>query len=146
MAPLVSPSVIYDDPTTRNTFVPHCIDAIYVAPSMLHYCNIKYWVPSTHKIHISISARIYPEHCKVTTISDADKNLIAASDLLPAMKAEVPNTAKAKLRRAKALQDLTAIIDNTPDAREAPNNTPTVSTSTDATSPRVIQKTPIIHQ
>ena len=95
---------------------------------------------------ISISARIYPEHCKVPTILEADKTLIAASDILTAMKAAVPHTTKAKLRHVKALQDLTAIIKNNQDAREAPTTTPTVSTSTDATSPRVIQKTPIIHQ
>ena len=74
------------------------------------------------------------------------KSLIAASNLLTAMQAAVPHTAKAKLRHAKALQDLTAIIENTQDARDAPTTTPTVSTSIDATSPRVIQKTPIVHQ
>ena len=63
-----------------------------------------------------------------------------------AMQAAVPHTAKAKLRHAKALQNLTAIIENTPNAREAPTATPTVPTSTDATYPRVIQKTPSVHQ
>ena len=77
---------------------------------------------------------------------EAYKTLIAAPDLLTAMKAAVPHTTKAKIRHAKSLQDLTAIIKNTQDARDAPTTTPTVSTSTDATSPRVIQKTPIIHQ
>ena len=105
MAPLWSPVVIYDNPTTRNTFAPHCTYTIYIAPSMLHYHNRKYWVPSIHKMRISRSARIYPEHWKIK-----------------------------------------AIIKNTQDAREAPTTTPTVSTSTDAISLRVIQKTPIIHQ
>ena len=41
MVPLGSPAVINDDPTTRNNFAPHCTDAIYVAPSMLHYRNRK---------------------------------------------------------------------------------------------------------
>ena len=113
---------------------------------MLHYRNRKYWVPSTHKMRISSSAIIYPEHCKLPTISEEDKNIIAASDLLTAMRVAVPRTTKAKLRHAKALQALTAVIDNTQYVRDAPTTTPTVSTSTDATSPRVIQKTPIIHQ
>ena len=38
------------------------------------------------------------------------------------------------------------IIENTPNDREAPTTTPTVFISTDATSPRVIQKTPSVHQ
>ena len=50
------------------------------------------------------------------------------------MRAAVPHPAKAKLKHAKALQDLTEIIENTQDAREAPTTTPTVSTSTDVTS------------
>ena len=52
------------------------------------------------------------------------------------MKSAVPNTKKSKLRHAKALQDLTAVIENTQDAREAPTTTPTLSTSTYATSPK----------
>ena len=146
MAPLGSPAVIYDNPTTRNNFASHFTDAIYVEPSMIHYRNRKYWVPSTHKMRISSSTRIYPDHCKIPTISEADKILIAASDLVTSMKAAVPNTKKEKLRYGKALQDLTAIIKNTQDVRYAPTTTPTVSKSTDATSSRVIQKTPIVHQ
>ena len=138
MAPLVLLELIYDDPTIRNSFRPNCTVAIYVAPSMLHDLNRKYWVPSTHKMRISRSARIYLEHCKIPTTSEADKTLIATSDLLTGMKAAVPHTKKAKLRNAKALQDLTAIVENTPTTREAPTATPTVSTSTDTTSPRVI--------
>ena len=136
LAPLGSPAAIYDGPTTRNTFSPHCTDAIYVAPSMLHYWKRKYWVPSTQKMRISSSARIYPEHWKVPTILEADKTFIAESDHLTAMKAAVPYTLKAKLKHAKALQNLTAIIENTPNAREDPTATPTVSTPTDATSPK----------
>ena len=143
MAPLGPPAVIYNNPTTRNIFLPHCTDAIYVAQSMLHYRNRKYWVPSTHKMLISSSARIDPEHFKILTMSEADKTLIAESDLLTAMRAAVPHTTKEKLRHVKSLQYLTAIIDNTQDARDAPTTEPAVSISTDATSPRVIPKTPI---
>ena len=146
LAPLGSPAVLYDCPTNRNTFAPHCTDAIYVAPYIIHYRNRKYWVPSTQKLRISSSAKIYPEHCELPTISEADKTLIAASDILTEMQAAVPHTAKAKLRHAKALTNLTTIIKNTPNAREAPTATPTVSTSTDAASPRVIKKTSSIQQ
>ena len=104
LASLGYPAVLYDNPTNRNTIAPHCTDAIYVAPSMLHYRNRKYWVPSTQKMRISSSARIYPEHCEVTTILEADKTLLTASDLLAAMQAAVPHTAKAKLWHAIALQ------------------------------------------
>ena len=52
LAPLGYPAVLYNDPTNRNTFAPHCTDAIYIALSMLHYCNRKYWVPSTQKMRI----------------------------------------------------------------------------------------------
>ena len=62
------------------------------------------------------------------------------------MQAAVPHTMKAKLRHTKALQNVTAIIENTPSTREAPTANPTVSTSTDATYLRVIQETPSVHQ
>ena len=97
-------------------------------------------------MRISSSAKIYPDQYEVPTISEADKTIIAASDLLMVMQSAVPHTAKAKIRHAKALQNLTAIVKNTPTTGEAPTATPTVSTSTDATSPRVIQKTPSVHQ
>ena len=146
LAPLGSPAVLYDDPTDRNNFAPHCKDAIYVAPSMIHYLNSKYWVPINQKMRILRSARIYPENCEVPTISEADKTLIAASDILAAMQAAVPHTAKAKLRHARALQNLTAIIKNTPSMRVDPTATPTVSISTDATSPGVIKEKPRVYQ
>ena len=47
LAPLGSLAVLYDEPTDRNNFAPHCTDAIYVAPSILHYLSRKYWVPYT---------------------------------------------------------------------------------------------------
>ena len=72
---------------------------------------------------------------------ESDKTLIAASDLLVEMQAAEPHTAKAKLRHAKALQNLMVIIENTPTTREAHTATPTVSPSKDATSPKVIKKT-----
>ena len=107
---------------------------------MLHYFNRKYWVPSDQKMCISSSSKIYPEHCAVPTISEVDKTIIAAYDLLIPMQAAVTHTAKAKLRYAKALQNLSVIIKNTPNKMEAPTATPTISTSTDSTSPRVIIK------
>ena len=96
--------------------------------------------------HISSTSKIYPEHCKVPTISEVDKTLIVAYDLLTAMQAALTHTEKAKLRHAKALQNLTAIIENTPNVRDSPTATPIVSTSTDATYQRMIQKTPRVHQ
>ena len=97
-------------------------------------------------MRISSSVKKHPEHCEVRTILEGDKTLITASYLITAMQAAVPHTAKAKLRHAKELQNLTAIIENTSNVREAPTATPTVSTSTYTTSPRVIQKTPSVHQ
>ena len=105
LAPLRLLSVLYDDPTNRNTFAPHYTDTIYVAPSMLHYCNRKYWVPSTQKMRISSSAKIYPEHFEVPTILEADKTLITASDILMAMQAEVPHTAKGKTKACKRISE-----------------------------------------
>ena len=87
-------------------------------------------------MRISSSSNIYPEHCEVPTISEADKTLIAVSDLLAAIQAAVPHTAKEKLRHAKALQILTAIIKNTQSPRVTPTDTPPVSTSMDATYPK----------
>ena len=97
-------------------------------------------------MRISSSARIYPENCKIPTISEAEKTLITASNLLTSTKSAVPHTTKEKRRHEKALQDLTAITENTQDAREASTTTTTVSTSKYATSLMVIQRTPIIHQ
>ena len=97
-------------------------------------------------MRVPSSARIYPEHCEVPNISETEKILIATSNLLAAMQSVVPYTAKAKLRHAKVLQNLTAINENTPSTRMAPTTTQTVSKLIDATSPRVIKKKPRVHQ
>ena len=141
--------IIFNDAETRASFENHGEDCFYVGMAKYHY-RLKEFLWHLH-VHIARtqSAKLYPTHCKVPTISQSDLTLIAASDLLQEMKILVP-TAESKIRHAKILQRLGAILSNNPPKRvdtNAPQRVEQSATSSNSlTSPRVIKGTKLIHQ
>ena len=141
--------LVYESPETRSAYAPHATDAIYVGPSYKHYQAKRFYVPLTRSYRISDSYKEYPAHCNMPTISEEDETIVAADALLTSLQGTTPSNATTKLRHAKALQQLTAIITNSASPRVDEVAAPRVgspSTSTNATSPRVIQNTRYVHQ
>merc|ERR1711938_83511 len=107
LAPIGTPAIVHDDPGARGTFAPHGTDRFYVGPAMHHYRNQTFFIPATRRYRTTGTRELYPAHCQVPTISEADRTLLAAQELLTTMGATVPTTAKQKLRHISALQQLT---------------------------------------
>ena len=61
--------------------------------------------------------QIYLVHCKLPTISEEDKTIIAATVLVRELNHTVPVSAAIKVKHAAVLQKLTAIINNQPAPR-----------------------------
>ena len=157
MAPIGTPAVVYEDPDEQGTWAPHGTDAYYVRPAMEHYRNQKFWIPSTRRFRITGSRAIYPAHCTVPTISEADSTIIAAGHLLKALQKTTPFTVNKKIRLAEAITTLTSILNNEPPQRvgNAPpprvtsmntNNLLPASTSSNTTTREAVRKSPHIHQ
>ena len=85
-----APAVVYKDPSKRGTWALHGTDAYYVGPAMEHYRHKKIWVPTTQRFSSTGSQSIYPAHCNVPTISEANQTRIAAGELLKAIRQAMP--------------------------------------------------------
>ncbi len=49
LALLGSKEFVYDDPTTRASWVPHGTNAYYVGPAFKHYCCLRFYMPGTRQ-------------------------------------------------------------------------------------------------
>ena len=107
-------------------------------------------IDKTKKIRTNGTYRIYPAHCAIPTIPKADKSIIAATELVRELNASTPSNAAIKCRHAKAIQQLTAILTNTPFLRVGDNAAPRVerqqSSSIDHTNRQTILSTKYVHQ
>ena len=165
LAPLGTPAVVYDDPSVRGSWAPHGTDAFYVGPCIDHYRLQRFFIPSTRRYRDTGTRELYPAHCNVPTISEADRTLLAAQDLLQAARVTIPNSAAQKLSHIAAIQKLTEILDKTQQprvagtrpprvARAAPprvtpaqehSTNPTHSTAANPTDPKIVRAAPRIH-
>ena len=80
-------------------------------------CTIDYWNFSSLACAATKKTGTYkvmPMHCKVPTISEQDKTVIAATELIEALRETAPSVATDKSWHATTIADLTAIITDSP--------------------------------
>ncbi len=63
LAPLGTKALVYDNPATRASWVPHATDGFYVGPANNHYCCLCFYIPSTRRFCFADTWRLYPAHC-----------------------------------------------------------------------------------
>jgi len=149
MSILGTKSLILDDPNTRTAYAPHGTDCYYVGMARKHYRCLRFYCQLTRSYRISDTYKVYPAHCSPPTISEYDRTVLAADALLRQLHSITPLSAASKVKHAKIIEQLTAIITNKQAPRVEDTGSPRVtrtSTSTNATSPRVIQNTRYVHQ
>jgi hypothetical protein len=69
LAPLGTRAIIYKDSDTRASWAPHGIDTWYLGPSKDHYHCHHYYVPKTRVYRISLSTKVFPQHCQESSYS-----------------------------------------------------------------------------
>ena len=107
--------------------------------------------------------KVMPMHCKVPTISDQDKTIIDATELIEPLRETAPCAETDKSQHATTIADITTIITDSPSQRvrlcrsprvanqietttPAPRVAERATTATNLTSPRVVQATQYAHQ
>ncbi len=110
MVPLGTKALAYVDPDVRGSWAPHALDTFYVGMSPLHYRLLEFWCPETRAYLITGSYKLFPTHCTVPTISEGDRTIISAYDILDAMKAAKPDTARSRVEYARVLERLSKIV------------------------------------
>ena len=142
-------TLAYNMPDNRSRQESHGEDGFDVGPCYLQYCLIENFITATRNNQKTQSARFYPMHYKPPAVSEDDKTILAACEMLKNMKIIVP-LAENKCRHAKILQQLTQIMSGSQLQRVATSTPPRVtesgSTSNNTTSPRVVKTTKQIHQ
>ena len=149
IAPPGTKALIYEAATRRKTWAPHAVNGWYLGPAMKHYRCGKYFIDHSRAIRIANTAKLFPSHCKIPTISEADRTVLAANELLQRIKSEHTLKCANDIKHKKIMQQLTDIIENRPAPRvdqDAPPRVPAPSTSVNITAPRVVRKIKQLHQ
>jgi len=116
----------------------------------MHYQLLEMFDPNTRSYWASGTCKLYPTHCKVPTISEADRTIMAATELLDRIRTQIPTQAETKRQHLSVIEKLIAILGNAPPPRvnghPAPRMSRGATASTDKTSPRVVNQTKYVHQ
>jgi len=104
LAPPGTKSLVYVASKNRPSFGTHAQDSWYIGPAMDHYRCMRYYIPITKGIRTAQSAKLFPAHCKTPYIDAADEIVLAAKDLVDALKQHDKNAPlKLTPRRTEAL-------------------------------------------
>jgi hypothetical protein len=157
MAPPGTKAIIWESPTSRQSWAPRGIDAWYVGPAKDHYRLYRFYCPDTQAYRINGSVKFFPQHCKLPQLNDNQHADTVANELfecIPNLKKANRNTIIRNIaNRLKAMTTNTdapiqrVLDDNTPTAPEqrVELNDP-ITTSTNPTAPQVVATTPRVHQ
>ena len=86
LAPVGTKSLTSKDPDDRRAWQPHGVDTWYLGPSMDHYRLMRFRDPTTGGDTDACPFRLYPAHCRTPTISEGDRIVLAAADLVDILK------------------------------------------------------------
>eukprot|EP00804_Cyclotella_cryptica_P011793 CCRYP_011361-RA/>CCRYP_011361-RA protein AED:0.17 eAED:0.11 QI:0/0/0/0.8/0.25/0.2/5/0/1137 len=149
LAPPGTKAIIYEAPNTRTSWGPRGLDAWYCEPSLDHYRNAKFYVPTTKLPHFCTAS--YPLSHQNNMYKKYILNFLKQSN-----NSKKPTQRKFLHKVAKALEKLTTnqqsatTTDNTSEEADVifqrVSNTPEVTTTSTPTDPTTVKQTPRIHQ
>jgi hypothetical protein len=110
IAPLGTKGLVYEDPAVRTSWVPHGTDAYYIGPALKHYRCLCFYMPATRSYHIADTWRLYPKHCTMPSILQANLTVLQATDVLQSLGATIPTSTSESITKNKAIQQLQEIL------------------------------------
>jgi hypothetical protein len=110
LAPLGTKALVYNNPGSRTSWVPHATDGFYIGSASDHYQCLQFHIPATRCFRFSITWHLYPAHCQVPVTLQHDLSIAAAADLLKVLGGTVPKLLAKKIKHIQAIQELTAIM------------------------------------
>ena len=79
---LVSKSLAYIDPDTIATWEQHAEGGFYIGRCPMHYRLLEFFITSMRSYRKTGTYKAMPMHCKVHTMSEQDKTIIDATELI----------------------------------------------------------------
>eukprot|EP00804_Cyclotella_cryptica_P024014 CCRYP_020050-RA/>CCRYP_020050-RA protein AED:0.24 eAED:0.19 QI:0/0/0/0.8/0.25/0/5/0/1018 len=160
LAPPGTKAIIYESPTTRTSWGNRGLDAWYCGPAFDHYCNMKFYVPSTKAKLVSGSYDLFPQHCILPTFTPEQHASEVHRELFESIQTL---TKPAKRKFLKKIAKVLDILNRTPEQRvtsegettDHPTDAlpiqrvvehPAVTTSPHPTDPKDLKTNPRTHQ
>ena len=103
LAPVGQRALAFLDPSNRLTWAPHAIDAFTLGFAPDHYRLLRFMNKLTGGCLTTDTYALYPEYCKLPTISEGDRTVMAAAELLELFKNIVPKNASEKVKHCNAI-------------------------------------------
>ena len=151
LAPPGTKSVIYEAPESRTSWGNRGLDAWYCGPSLDHYRNSKFYVPSTKAYRTSGSFDLFPQHCILPTFTPEQHATEVYKELFESVQ-KLSKPAKKKLitKIAKALETIAnpQTSEGEPSSEGEPIEyvAPPVTTTNNPTDKRELMTKPRTHQ
>ena len=149
MVILGTKSVTFINPDEREAWEAHAVDAYVVSRCPLHYCLIEIFNPKTQAYLKVGTYKLYPKHSKTPEMSEADRTLLAAGNMLHRLQQAVSMPTEKKLQHKEAIEKITKILNIKPE-RVADGAAPRVGgptgSTTDLTAKEQIWAARPIHQ
>jgi hypothetical protein len=86
LAPPGTRVLIHEKPEVRTSWAPHGTDGWYLGPASEHYRCYRVYATATASERISDTVEFFPEHTKLPYCSSADAAVLAAKQLIAALK------------------------------------------------------------
>jgi hypothetical protein len=112
MAPPGTKAVICENTTRQQSWAPRGIAAWYLGPSKDHYRLYRFYCPEPQAIQVNGSAKCFPQHCKLPTLSPTQHTETVADELFEALATLQKHKRKPILQRIA--RQLEAVVTNHP--------------------------------
>ena len=153
LAPVGQQALAFLDPVNRLTWAPHAIDAFTLGFAPDHYRLLRFWNKLTGGCLTTGTYALYPAYCRVPAISEGDRTVMAAAELLDLFKTIVPRNTNEKVKYCDVIEKLTNTLSECQAPQRMANQTVqpqrVATTPTDShtpTSHKAVQAAPQIHE
>ena len=110
MAVLGTKALAFIDPDERQSWQAHGVDAYVVGRCPLHYRLLEFYSERTRSYIKTGTYKLYPKHSLIPALSEADRTLQAAQEMLSKLQTSIPEKAQNKIDHNKAIEKLTSIL------------------------------------
>ena len=107
LAPVSQRALAFLDPANCLTLAPHAIDAFTLGFAPDHYRLLRFCNKLTGRCLTTGTYALYPAHCKVQIISQGERTVMAAAELLDLFKTIVPRNTNKKVQHCNVIDKLT---------------------------------------
>jgi hypothetical protein len=110
IAPLGIKGIVYEDSVVCTSWAPHGMNVYCIGPAPKHYRCLRFYMPATRSYRIADTWQLYPTHCMMPSILQADLTVLQATNVLQSLGTTTPTSTSKSITKNKAIQQLQEIL------------------------------------